>query len=349
MDLSVLIITTLVMGVIAATLTVTYVISSFLLFLTRRRRVEKLAIGDEILRRLALSGQIQQSDSKVFKKLGPSVQLELIGKFAAVLAGDRLPRLRFLAEDCGLVAIMQGQCRSRFWWRRLQAVRCFSLIGGSEEHVESLLDDRNNWVRSESFTWVADNPTPRRISALIDGLLGSDNFSRHTAKDALIRSGIPIANSLVDRANTADSTGISDLLTVAASLGGRDFIPLALRYAADANPDIRTSVARALGTAGGQVATTSLMKLSDDADAVVRKEACQALGALGSITVAPTLLSRLSDVDWDVRQISAVSLINLGAGGELLLQLVVADKGEGWHQAKNALDSRNVLTESRIS
>ncbi len=261
-----------------------------------------------------------EEDLAVLLGLPRNRVISLVSELTRALRDDEDETIPRIARDLHITDRAIELCGSRRWWRRLEGTRLLQLFDSAEHLRPDLLRDRHPLVRAQAAEWSARDPTPTELGLLI-GLLGdSDGLTRHSAKDALIRSGDAAAPFVADELERSEGVAAIAVLEVAASINDARLLPGALRLSADDEPRTRALASRLLGTIGGGEALERLAVLLGDEEADVRAEAAEALGRLSHWPRGSELAALLEDPSWDVRRASGLALASIGAPGTLLLR-----------------------------
>jgi HEAT repeat protein len=131
----------------------------------------------------------------------------------------------------------------------------------------------------------------------------------------------PIAEHLA----TASGGNAAAALEVAVALRDARLLDAGFRLLGDGLPIVRRRAVELLGALGGERAAASITAALEDPAAEVRAAAATALGRGNHRAAAARLAAALRDSSWDVRRAAGMSLRQLGAPGELLLERMVAD------------------------
>jgi HEAT repeat protein len=244
---------------------------------------------------------------------------------APSLSGVQRQRITALALELGLLARAATHCRSRLWWRRLQSVRLFTLLGGAEEAVLPLFQDRYAIIRAQAALWAVDAPRPAVLAALLDLLGDASGLCRFTAQDTLLRLGRGVAEPLARALPTLAGRQLEAALTVAVGLAEPRFLAPALTLCTHASPRVRAQAATLCGALGGTQGVQELLDLLTDPVPEVRAAAAHALGKLGHWPAASHLAPLLRDHAWIVRRDAGLALRALGAPGLLYLRRSLTD------------------------
>lgn len=289
----------------------------------RHRRRSRLAGG-----RSELLTALEQPTPTVstlpgLTRMTPGLQMELFFELLPQLKGAARKRLAIIAKRLGLTRRARTNCKSRFWWKRLHAVRLLACFGGDAYLLTDLLSDRHPLVRAAAAEWAADDPNPTVINALLDRLADHHGLVRLKAQDALLRIGRLALEPLARYLATKRGPAIEPALSVAVSLPDRKFLAPALSLCRDPMPPIRVLAAALLGAIGGKEAVQALIESLADPEASVRSSAAEALGRLVHWPAAPKLYALLGDEAWTVRKEAGLALQQLGAPGMLFLRRAI--------------------------
>ena len=274
----------------------------------------------------AIDGRRPPGDAlAALQALPQRVRITVLADLAPTLRGVQRSRLQSLARAVGVLPIAERWAGDRRWWRRLHAIRVFTLLGGGEGLVERLLIDSSWEVRSEAAGWAAEHPSDEIFEHLLALLDDPQPLPRFAAMDALRRMGRGAAGPLTRLLKTASGAPAAAGLTVAVTVAEPSMLPSALRLAADDFPETRSRAAALLGALGGESAVAALLDLLADGDPQPRSAAAHALGHLGHWPAAGALGACLHDPAWEVRRNAALALRELGSPGLLLLKRGVDD------------------------
>lgn len=166
-------------------------------------------------------------------------------------------------------------------------------------------------------------------SAPLGDALGDPSWRvRRAAADGLARTGdVSAARVLVDTIGRRhrDPAALNAAIAALARTGA-DAVPavVALLDAPDADAEVRTYAALALGLIGARAAVPALARRLDDADANVRFHAIEALGRIGAREAAPALAELAGSGEFSVAfaALDALALIGEPSVAERLLPLL---------------------------
>jgi HEAT repeat protein len=250
--------------------------------------------------------------------------------YAASLVTQQLPAGRHaeLAAALGGEPWMRralGRAGSRIWWRRLDAARALSVVGGPADTalLLRLIDDplpAVQAVATRSIPHVADAATVRYV---VDRLPRRTHVVRVSQYRALRDVWALATPALLDRLSPA-STATPDRLAVWVALAGALEVPACVAacvpLAQHADARVRIAVARVLKSYYHPAAESALRTLLGDADWRVRGQAARSLGALRAAAAVPALVAAMRDQSWWVRFRAGLSLTQIGEPGRQALR-----------------------------
>lgn len=214
--------------------------------------------------------------------------------------------------------------RSVFWWRRFDAARLLSIVGGPDDVtlVAALLSDRSPAVRLVAID-AAARLGGRLVDLELDSLPGRQDAVQQYQFAALNRHPAIVAEALVPRLRPEVP---AVMLNAWIDAAGASANPVALWRVRDLAlhdaPEVRLHVARALRRHAEPETVPVLLKLLTDDDWRVRAQAARALGALRVTSAAQPLAVAVRDRAWWVRYRAALALAQIGGEArELLLEV----------------------------
>lgn len=217
---------------------------------------------------------------------------------------------------------------SLLWWRRFDAARLLSIVGGPEDAplVASLLADTSPAVRL-----VAIDAAARLGGALVELELSTLPFRQDAVQQyqfaALARHPAAVVAAVEARLTPLETPQrLTTWIDAAAALAH----PSALWKVRDLalHPDavVRLHVARALRRQAEPETVPVLLRLLQDDDWRVRAQAARALGALRATSATMPLAASVRDRAWWVRYRSALALAQIG--GEARERLLAVAAGD---------------------
>jgi len=285
------------------------------------RRMEKLSkIGRESLARLATRGIVNVEDVEVLKNLPPDVQNITALEISRSLSGTGKERLRFVAQQIGVIDRARALCQQQRWARRLRGARILSRLDVPDPLVLKLLADPHPAVRAQAAEWAAAQPSVEVISAMLELLADPATQARFAVQNALLRMGNVIAGPLSTFLETHSDRAAEAGLRVAESVAEPRFLASALRLSRAENIGVREAAAKLLGAIAGAEPAARLVEMLADGDSHVRAAAASALGRMHYWQAGSQLAERLRDQRWHVRREAGLALRAIGAPGTLLLR-----------------------------
>lgn len=217
--------------------------------------------------------------------------------------------------------------RSIFWWRRFDAARLLSIVGGPDDVtlVAALLSDRSPAVRLVAID-AAARLGGRLVDLELDSLPGRQDAVQQYQFAALNRHPAIVAEALVPRLRPEVP---AVMLNAWIDAAGASANPVALWHVRDLAmheaPEVRLHVARALRRHAEPETVPVLLRLLNDDDWRVRAQAARALGALRVTSAAAPLAAAVRDRAWWVRYRAALALAQIG--GEARERLLEVSRG----------------------
>jgi hypothetical protein len=297
-----------------------YFLHGVWLLLNQRRLLRMTDDARDALVRLVTSGVVEVEQVQSLKKLPHRVQVTAFLEVSRNLSGASKERLRFVAQQVGLLDRARKLCENWLWTRRLRGTRILSSMDVPDPLVLKLLVDPHPAIRAQAAEWAAAQPSVPVITAMLRLLADPATQARFAVQDALLRMGSiaagPLATFLERNSGRAAEAG----LRVAESLAEARFEHAALRLSRTDDVGIRVASAKLLGAVGGAPAAERLTELLRDDASEVRAAAAQSLGRMQHWQAGSLLAEGLRDSTWRVRRQSALALRALGAPGALFLR-----------------------------
>jgi hypothetical protein len=300
-----------------------YFLHGLWLLFNQRRRLAQTERARESMVRLVNSGVVDIGQIESLRKLPHSVQIKAFLEVARNVSGSGMERLRFVAQQVGVLDHARKLCESSRWTRRLRGARILSQMYVPDPLVLKLLVDRHPTLRAQAAEWAAAQPSVPVIAAMLRLLADPATQARFAVQTALLRMGSvaagPLATFLERNSGLAAEAG----LRVAESLAEPRFEHAALRLSRTDDIAIRTAAAKLLGAVGGADGAERLVELLGDQAFQVRAAAAQSLGRMRHWQAGSGLSERLADASWPVRRQAALALRAIGAPGILFLRRAV--------------------------
>jgi HEAT repeats len=282
---------------------------------------------------------------EALKALPEGLTVKLILDLAPSVSGSSQSVLVGLGEGLGLVKSAKRGLRSFRWPTRLYSARVLTAFRIEDDRMVGMLSDRSPEVRAQAAAWCVVNATPAAIDVLISRLDDPDGLCRFAVQDSLVRIGLAAIDPMVHQLQSASGEVVHRLLEIAAASGDARFFASAVVLTQDENPETRARAASVLARIGDPAAGPTLeAMLSDPSDRVV----VAALSALASISYwssAPAVAHLLAHRTWEVRNQAGLTLLALGAPGEIFLLTTAAGEGLAAEMASRILQLRSFETE----
>ena len=291
------------------------------------RRVKRLSkASHEALARLVNRAHVSVEDLEALKLLPPDIQTITFLDVSRSLSGTGKERLRFVAQQVGVIDRARALCRHRWWTRRLRGARILSRLDVPDPLVQTLLADPHPAVRAQAAEWAAAQPSVEVISSMLELLADPATQARFAVQNALLRMGNVIAGPLAAFLENHSGASAEAGLRVAESVAVPGFLGPALRHSRADEPGVREAAAKLLGGIAGADSGARLMEMLSDSESKVRAGAASALGRMHYWQAASLLAERMRDHRWRVRREAGLALRALGAAGTLFLRRAL--KGE---------------------
>ncbi|MFL5527118.1 MAG: HEAT repeat domain-containing protein [Gemmatimonadaceae bacterium] len=294
-------------------------------FLNERRLLVLTTAARESLARLVTSGHVNVEQVQALRELSHEVQVIAFLEISRTLTGTGKERLRFIADEVGLVQRARQMCASRRWTIRLRGTRILSRMDVPDPLVMQMLADPHPAVRAQAAEWAAAQPSLPVVSAMLVLLADQATQARFAVQNALLRMGGVVASPLAEFLATHSGRAVEAGLRVAESLAEPSFGPPALKLSRNDNAAIRGGAAKLLGAVGGAEGAARLIELLGDEDSHVRAAAAQSLGRMQHWQAASLLAACLRDPTWRVRRDAGLALRSIGAPGALFLRRALKD------------------------
>ncbi len=300
-----------------------YLLHGVWLLFNQRRGLAQTERARESMVRLVNSTVVDLEQIESLRKLPHSVQTKAFLEVARNVSGSGMERLRFVAQQVGVLDHARKLCESRRWTRRLRGARILSQMDVPDPLVLKLLIDRHPALRAQAAEWAAAQPSLPVIAAMLRLLADPATQARFAVQTALLRMGAVAAGPLTTYLERNSGSAAEAGLRVAESLAEPRFEQVALRLSRTADVAIRTAAAKLLGAVGGAEAAERLLELLGDEAFQVRAAAAQSLGRMHHWQAGSGLSERLRDPNWPVRRQAALALRAIGAPGVLFLRRAI--------------------------
>ena len=249
-----------------------------------------------------------------------------------------------LAEEIGIVSRARKGVRSRRWSTRLYSARVLTAFAVDNEDCYLLFSDKSAEVRAQAAAWAVACTNLWTIALLVALLDDDDGLCSFAAQDAFIRIGFRGTDALMHALTTADEQVTRRILEIAVATGDDRFYPQALALSGDPSPQTRALAASVLACAGNPSAGGDLVALLGDPSDEVVLAAAAGLQKLSYWPGAASVEPLLDHEWWELRKQAGLTLLALGAPGEILLRVNSPGDGPAAEMAMQALELRSVTT-----
>ena len=290
------------------------------LFVNERRLLKLTTVARASLARLVTTGHVNPEEIQSLRDLSHEVQVIAFLEISRNLGGTGKERLRFIAQQVGLLDRARKLCESGRWTRRLRGTRILSRMDVPDPLVQKLLADPHPAVRAQAAEWAAAQPSVPVISAMLLLLADQATQARFAVQNALLRMGGIVAGPLAGFLETHSGPAVEAGLRVAESLAEASFGPIAVTLSRSDDAAVRRAAAKLLGAIGDAAAAARLIEMLADEDSPVRAAAAQSLGRMEHWQAASKLAECLRDETWRVRRDAGLALRAIGAPGALFLR-----------------------------
>jgi HEAT repeat protein len=234
---------------------------------------------------------------------------------------DRIARTRVIVDSMGLAPVAMRLLRSRWWWRRVLALRAVGVLQLRQQTAEvvAALDDPDVKVRAAALDAIADVRDPASRFALIVRL-SDESLPHGRVAAALSAFGISCEPFILDLAeiDAANRLSYARALRICGTAESR---PILCRWTQDPRADVRAAAFDALARVGLDASSARLAIQGLESEEIeVRTRAAYALrGWHGPGDAVPQLARHLDDA-WPVAVQAARSLQTVRPSGVAALQ-----------------------------
>lgn len=317
--------------VIVAGLQVAFIILTLaLLFVTRLRGTRWRARGDDAeallaapLQRIMLGDDRGEALAAAMGRLERDVATrELIVIGGTRLSPEQRAGLALLVRHAPWVERTLAQASSRKWWKRMEAARVLVMVCDEldERLVQQLVTDPNAAVASASTAAIGRCASPALVAAIVAGLPFRPASVRLQQCDALRNHPVLASDAVVSAlSQPASVRHLRAWIQLAETLATPEALAVVVPLAGHADPEVRTSVARALRSCFSSDGADAVSRLLKDEDWRVRAAAARAVGALNVRGAIPMLSESMHDESWWVRFRAGLALADLSVAGRAAL------------------------------
>lgn len=300
------------------------------LLVARTRRVEAaVAELEPMLHRWLVEDTPPDPIVRQLRGLPTYVAFRSVARLATpYLTFERQQRLApLLRRETWVREVLDG-ADSLLWWRRFDAARLLSIVGGGDDApaIASLLADTSPAVRL-----VAIDAAARLGGALVERELATLPARQDAVQQyqfaALSRHPAAVVAALEPRLTPLETPQrLTTWIDAAAALAHPTVLWRVRDLALHPDASVRLHVARALRRQPEPETVPVLLRLLQDDDWRVRAQAARALGALRATSAVSPLATAVRDRAWWVRYRSALALAQIG--GDARLTLLAVAHGE---------------------
>ena len=213
--------------------------------------------------------------------------------------------------------------RSRLWWRRFDAARLLSVVGGEGDvsAIASLIGDRNPAVRLVAMDAAARLQGRPLVDRELDTLPQRQDSVQAYQWVGLARHPGVVGRALMARlTEAAPAASLNAWIDAAGALASPEALVHVRALASHGLPEVRLHVARALRRLADPDTPAVLARLLHDPDWRVRAQSARAVGALRCGASIADLTQAVRDHSWWVRYRSALALAQIGGPGREALE-----------------------------
>lgn len=299
--------------------------------LTARARAVEAGVADiePVLRDWLVSNAAAEPIVARLRAQEPSVAFRSLARLATpYLTFERQQRLAPLLRHEPWVRAMLAEGQSPLWWRRFDAARLLSIVGGDHDKtlIAQLLHDRSPAVRLVAID-AAARLGGQLVDMELDGLPTRQDAVQAYQLAALARYPSEVAGALIRRlVPDAPPEALNAWVDASGALADPAALTRVRELATHPRADVRLHVARALRRLPEPQTVPVLVTLLTDDDWRVRAQAARALGAMRIGSATSALAVAVRDRSWWVRYRAALALAQIG--GEAREELIDVTRGQ---------------------
>lgn len=252
---------------------------------------------------------------QLLRTLPPYVAFRSVARLATpYLTFERQQRLAPLLRREAWVQRVLARGDSLLWWRRFDAARLLSIVGGADDAplVVALLADTKPAVRLVAID-AAARLGGSLVGVVLEGLPWRQDAVQQYQFAALARHPAAVVAALTPRLTPLEPPAqLVTWIDASAALAWPDLLWRVRDLALHPDANVRLHVARALRRGAEPETVPVLQRLLQDDDWRVRAQAARALGALRAGSAAGPLAVAVRDRAWWVRYRSALALAQIG-------------------------------------
>ena len=250
----------------------------------------------------------------------------------------RIAGIGRVVRAMSIVELADGFLRSRWWWRRVLALRALGLIQATDRAAEvvAALDDPHHEVRGAALDALADLRHPPTLPAIVARLhdMSLDGGRRFAALASFGSEGEPFLVALAS-VDPARRLSYARTLAICGTAYAR---PMLCDWTRDTRGDVRAAAFEALAHVGldDRAAALAIGAL-ESRDEAVRATAAAALRGWNGPGNAAVSLARHLDDRWPVAVSAARSLQSMRDTGRLQLEASASRPGLAGQLARQML------------
>ena len=283
---------------------------------------------------------------EALKALPARFTVGLILDLAPSVSGSSQSVLVGLGEGLGLVRRAKRGIASIRWPTRLYSARVLTAFAIEDDRMVLMLSDRSGEVRAQAAAWCVVKPTPDAIQTLVSKLGDPDGLCRFAVQDSLVRIGLPAIEPMVRELGTASGEIVDRILEIAAASGDTRFFAPSLELTRSDSPETRSRAASVLARVGDPSAGPTLESMLSDTSDLVVLSALSALASTSYWSACPAVAHLLDHPSWEVRNQAGLTLLALGAPGEIFLLTASSGGGIAAEMASRILQLRSFESHS---
>ena len=265
------------------------------------------------------------------------------------LRGAEKQRVTQAIEEMGFVDEYLVGLRHRYWWCRSDAAEKLGHSGARRVIpylTRAMGDEESSEVRFRAAKALGEVGGTSAAAPLIRALSEPNRWSSIRIADILTAMGPEALEELIAAFEGLNLHGKVAAIDVVASIGHLRSAAWLRERLTDAERDVRSRAAHALGAIGDQEAGAVLNAALKDTQWPVRAMAAKSLGAILHLDAIDDLCLALRDREWWVRSNAAESLRLMGPQGLDALERMLEDADPyARHQAVLMLEESGMLDE----
>ena len=313
----VLFVVALVQGVLLAALIILIILNRWFR-LRRRAQIHPRRVAvDASMRRWAAGAAPLTSVLVGLARLPMSLAIDALVGWSARVPGERWRDLAAELQHQWWARLVRTNGKSARWWKRLECARFLS-VGAMPSDIARLTRLINDPHAAVHVAAVASlermESTPLTLTAL-ERLPSLAPTVQAYYAGMLRRSRPVVIQHLQKRLRRTDDPALPRLAEFAVRLAEPALRERMTALADHTNLEVRTQVARALGSFPHRESVAALTRLAADDAWEVRAQATRSLGMISDATTLPIVRGLLRDTSWWVRLRAALALMRFGAAG----------------------------------